>query len=66
MTGTDSEEVRHALEARGHRVIYTPLDEFQRAAARGGTFELEFRVTRPADGAVMWLSTLGAWSATRC
>ena len=31
VTGTESAEVRHALEARGRRVIYTPLDEFQRA-----------------------------------
>nr|MBA3501665.1 amidinotransferase [Deltaproteobacteria bacterium] len=31
VTGADSDELRHALEARGRRVIYTPLDEFQRS-----------------------------------
>lgn len=31
VTGTDSAEVRAILEARGRRVLYTPLDEFHRA-----------------------------------
>ena len=49
LTGTDSPEVTHLLEARGRRVVYTPLDEFHRAG--GSAACLLARIHAPAASA---------------